>query len=429
MPHSASQRCTNRRELLVWPEARTLTGREIAVPRARAGVSSSRARGIYSQLTVSRRREPTMNASPRRGQGGGAVLRALALGGGCLGLLGGCAPDDELPLPPVVWEGESVRVRMDDPGIQVCGGSFEALDRHAELVRVALLLEGDGIVEYSIGDREFVDERCSDAPIACTYTDTGAVFTSVPFIRHEIVHSVRILDPHTSLRSLAIEEGLATAFGSDDLGSRMVPIDAMNLFEDPRVGGSDEYYRAGYLMALLLERHDVERFRVFDLLARGRPEGHAFEEAFGETKADFAVVADAAPLCDQSQWWAPLLECDGEPMTADPASGRIVFNGNLRCDDAQTFGPEGGIMWSSLHIRLDAPTSRLRNRITLPDDATLEVVGCSGGCPTRFAYIGKRNQVSSYGSGLPSLEPGEYYIRVIRPVSNDDDGWFEIVLE
>ena len=43
----------------------------------------------------------------------------LAVAGMLMSLLGGCAPDDELPLPPVVWEGESVRVRMDDPEIEV----------------------------------------------------------------------------------------------------------------------------------------------------------------------------------------------------------------------------------------------------------------------------------------------------------------------
>jgi hypothetical protein len=52
---------------------------------------------------------------------------------------------------------------MDDPGIQVCGGTFEALDRHAALVREAMLLEGDGVVEYSIADEDLVQDICSGA--------------------------------------------------------------------------------------------------------------------------------------------------------------------------------------------------------------------------------------------------------------------------
>ncbi|MEX1363772.1 MAG: hypothetical protein AB1Z98_11635, partial [Nannocystaceae bacterium] len=103
-------------------------------------------------------------------------------------VLGGCAPQEDPPLPPVVWEGEAVRVRMDDPGIQVCGGSFEALDRHAQLVREALLLQGDGIIDYSIGDEDFVDQACNlESPIACTNGTDGRVFTAVPFNAHEIV--------------------------------------------------------------------------------------------------------------------------------------------------------------------------------------------------------------------------------------------------
>src|SRR5262245_8018018 len=117
-------------------------------------------RRVHWSRTVAPALDPTMRS--RRCESSArrlAAARVMAVGG-LMMLLGGCAPDEELPLPPVVWEGESVRVRMDDPEIEVCGGSFEALDRHAELVREALLLEGDGVVEYSIGDQDFVESVC-----------------------------------------------------------------------------------------------------------------------------------------------------------------------------------------------------------------------------------------------------------------------------
>jgi hypothetical protein len=346
-----------------------------------------------------------------------------------VGLVGGCAPEEDLPLPPVVWEGASVRVRMDDPEIEVCGGSFEALDRHAELVRDALLLEGDGMIEYSIGDQDFVDERCNaDAPTACTWTTTGVVFTTDQFLPHEIVHAVRVLDPRLSLRSSPVEEGLATLFGSDDLPQGTVPLDAMGIFEDTDVGGEAEYFRSGYSMALLLEWHGADRFRSFDLLARDRSEDRAFEEAFGETKAEFAAVADEVPLCDASQWWIPLLECDGESTIADSVTGGLSFTGNLRCGDERTLGPRRGRMWTTRHFRLDELASRLGYHFEMPDDATLEIVSCDGSCPERFAYVGNRYEVGSVANGLPSLEPGDYFLRMSRPVS-DDDGWFEIAFE
>jgi len=401
------------------------------------GTAASPARGVdaggcpcavYSLFRMAEHLAPPMASRRRRG-GSGRVLGAFRRVGAVMVLLGGCAPDEELPLPPVVWEGESVRVRMDDPEIEVCGGSFEALDRHAELVREALLLEGDGVIEYSIGDEEFVDERCnSDTPIACTKATTGVVLTTEPFIQHEIVHAVRILDPRTSLRSSSIEEGLATLFGSDDLPQGTVLLDAKSIFEDNNVVGDAEYFRAGSLMALLLERHGVDRFRSFDLLARDLSEDRSFEEAFGETKADFAAMADEAPLCDASQWWVPLLECDGEAMIADPETGGASFNGNLRCGDDRTLGPRRGRMWTSRHFRLTAPTNRFNYHIDMPDDATLEIVSCDDSCPERFAYFGTRYEVTSFGNALPDLEPGEYFLRMSRSVS-DDDGRFEIVLE
>jgi hypothetical protein len=404
-------------------------GCEAAVSWPRSVAPEHRAGRVYSCSTVGRRLTAPMAARGVGGSHRGLVVGAWVIAGGLVGLLGACAPDDELPLPPVVWEGESVRVRMDDPEIEVCGGSFEALDRHAALVREALLLEGDGVIEYSIGDQDFVDERCtSDSPIACTKTTTGAVFTTEPFIQHEIVHAVRMLDPHVSLRSSPIEEGLATLFGSDNLSDSTVPLDASLIIEDPHVRGGAEYYRAGYLTALLFESHGAEGLRSFDLLARSRSEDEAFVEAFGETKAEFAEMADDAPLCDPSQWRAPLLECDGGITTADPVTGAVSFTGDLRCGQEQTFGPEQGRMWTTRHFRLDEATNFLRYSFEMPDDATLEIVACDGGCPGRFAYVGTRYEVNSFGSGVPNLEPGDYYLRLSRPLSGDDGG-FEIILE
>jgi hypothetical protein len=323
-----------------------------------------------------------------------------------------------------------VRVRMDDPEIEICRGSFDALDRHAELVREALLLEGDGVIEYSIGDQDFVDERCNlDSVFACANGADGAVFTSFPFIQHEIVHAVRFMDPEISIRSSPIEEGLAILFGSDDLGQETVPLNTLDIFDDPRVIGGSEYYRAGYSMALLLERHGAERLRNFDLLARDRPEDQAFEEAFGETRVEFAAFADAAPLCDRSQWWIPLLECDGEPIVADPGTGVLTLSGNIACGEPDVQGPELTRIWTSRLFRLDESTSSLGYEFDMPEDATLEIVGCSSGCPQRFAYIGTRYSVGSVSNGLPGLEPGEYFLRMSRPIDGEGDGRFELTIQ
>lgn len=349
-----------------------------------------------------------------------------------LGLLGGCAPDDELPLPPVVWEGESVRVRMDDPAIEVCGGTFEALDRHAELVREALLLEGDGVVEYSIGDQDFVESACPHpelSPSGCATHPDGHVFARVPYIPHEIVHAVRIQDPSIASLSSAFEEGLATVFGSDPPIDDTIPLDIVSLLEDPLVGGPEDYYRAGHMVAILLERHGIDAFRRFDVRARTTEEALAFLEAFGETKEQFADAAESAPHCEQSQWWKPLFECGGEPTVADPQTGRLTLSGNLDCGEPDVQGPEYGRMWASHHFRLDEPTSIVSYEFDMPDDATLEIVGCSLGCPRRFAYIGDRFDVGSVSDGLPGLEPGEYFLRMSRPIDGVGDGSFELVIE
>lgn len=388
-------------------------------------------RQVYLRVTVARRLDPPTTSPRRGGSRCGAAVWSVVLTG-VVALLGGCAPEEELPLPPVVWEGSSVRVRMDDPDIEVCGGSFEALDRHAELVREALLLEGDGVVEYSIGDQDFVDTQCDRSPNvspqACTDTGTGHVFTTEPFSQHEIVHAVRVLDPEIELLSSAYEEGLATAYGGDVVTREATQFDTLEILNDSNVAGAADYERSGQVVTLLIARYGVDAFRHFNELARTTSETEAFRSAFGETIEGFAAYADDHPFCERSQWWIPLIECDGEPVTPNPATGSMVLSGNLACGETDAHGPAFGRMWISRHFRLDEPTSILGYRFDMPDDATLEIVACDGGCPVRFAYLGARDQVGSFGDGLPGLEPGEYFLRMSRPVSSDD-GWFEIVLE
>lgn len=327
-----------------------------------------------------------------------------------------------------------VRVRMDDPGIQVCGGTFEALDRHAALVREALLLEGDGVIEYSIGDEEVVQDICaggaSDTPVGCAFPDSGRVYTSVPYVPHEIVHSVRHLDARLGHLSSPFEEGLATLLGADWPDDIVIALEAQAILAERYVTGLREYDRAGQTMSILFDRHGLEAFREFDERARSVGEDVAFADVFGETKEEFAAEAETMPLCEQSQWWMPLLECDGEPITADPETGLLTLSGNVSCGEPDVKGPEYGRMWTSRRFRLDSATSRWYSYdFEFPEDATLEIVGCTGGCPERFAYIGTLYEIGGLGDGgLGDLEPGEYFLRLTRPVS-DQDGHFEIVID
>ena len=368
--------------------------------------------------------------TPRFAASVGGVVVAGLLGS----LPSGCAPE-EAPLPPVVWEGESVRVRMDDPDIEVCGGTFEGLDRHAALVREALRLEGDEVVEYSIGDEDFVRPICTspatDTPVGCAFPDSGRIYTSVPYVPHEIVHSVRHLDPRLGHLSAPFEEGLATLLGADWPDDPVIPLEAQAIFDERYVTGLREYDRAGQMMSILFERHGVEAFREFDETARTVGEDTAFADVFGETKEEFAAAAETMPICEQSQWWVPLVECDGEPITANPATGLLTLSGNVSCGEPDVKGPEYGRMWASRRFRLDSHASwPVSYDFEFPDDSTIEVVECNRGCPERFAYIGTRLEIGGYGgNALGDLEPGDYFLRVIRPVSSDTDGAFKFVVD
>lgn len=394
----------------------------------RLAIPAPRPRSVYSTRAMARPLALLLGSQHHPATARGRAARRCN-GACCLvGLLGACAPEPGFPLPPVVWEGESVRVRMDDPGIEVCGGSFEALDRHATLVRQALLLEGDGLVEYSIGDEDFVDAACNlDAAAGCSSPTTGHVFTTIPMHEHELVHAVRILDPKLSLHGSPLEEGLATVFGGDRFDDDAPPLEPSIFLAKDQLMGALEYYHAGQMVALLLARYGTDAFRRFDTRASTMDEDGAFLATFDESKEQFVAANEMAPYCEQSQWWAPLLECDGEPAAADPMTGELVLSGSLDCSEADVYGPRAERMWASQHFRIDERTSTLAYHFDMPEDATLEVVACSGNCPERFAYLGTRDQVGSVRNGLPALEPGDYFLRVSRPLA-DDDGYFEVVL-
>lgn len=338
-----------------------------------------------------------------------------------------CAPDG-LELPPVVWEGENVRVRMEDESIQVCGGTFEGLDRHAALAREAMLLDWNGdLVEYSLGHIDFLEDACIGTTLGCANSDTGHVFTRRPFHLHEVVHSVRFLDPNRTLHSSPIEEGLATLFGAGVGSEGTTSLEALKTLQLEQVGGDTDYYRSGQLMAMLIATYGIETFRAFDLAASRDDENAAFASVFGVTKTEFAAIAEETPQCSSSQWWQPLLECAGEPELPDPDTGQVTFTGDLRCDSSDVYGPaQGDNMWTSRHFQIDDMVPPFYYEMDFPEDTTLEVVGCDGGCPERFVYRGGRWDVGSVANGIPGLEPGEYFMRLSRPVS-DEPGPFRIV--
>jgi hypothetical protein len=246
-------------------------------------------------------------------------------------------------------------------------------------------------------------------------------------LEHEIVHAARILDPEISLRSSPVEEGLATMFGGDRFDDEDPPLDPSIILVNEQLDDALEYHHAGQTMALLLDRHGMDAFRRFDTGARTMDEDAAFVAAFGESKEQFIATVENAPHCEQSQWWAALLECDGEPIVADPLTGDITLTGNISCGDPDTYGPRNERVWTARHFRTDRSVDALAYDIEMPDDATLEIIACQGGCPERMAYIGTRNQVGSVLNGLPPLEPGNYFLRMSRPASGDE-GRFEIVI-
>ncbi|MCH9687434.1 MAG: hypothetical protein K0V04_38725 [Deltaproteobacteria bacterium] len=336
--------------------------------------------------------------------------------------LTGCS--DEPALPPVAWESDVLRVRVEDPTTVICEGSFEAIERHATLVRDVLALDGrDRILDYSVVEPDSIGQWCSSTSTACTHSPPGQVFTATPVLLHEVTHAVRILNPDTRLLSPALEEGMAVLYGDEVFRAQTPPLMAESLLQE-QIVTVDQYLRTGLLTNILVQRHGLDDFMRFDRLAATTPEDEAFAEVFGETKDQFAQAADDHEACAPQQWREPLLECDDAPVMPDPATGRIVLTGNLSCGDPQVVGPTFSWMTTTRHFRVLESHSSPGHRVDVPRGTTVELVGCQAGCPERYYYDYFAGPVRGY---FPTLEPGDYVVRLTRPVA-DDAGPFTLEL-
>ncbi len=350
---------------------------------------------------------------------------APSLAAFCVSLLSACSQDAVVnaPRPMAAWFGEHLAIGTD--GVTACGGSFEAMDRHADLVGKELMAEeGFELDVYVLPPNfDFADGPCEDS--ACSYE--SEIWTTYLPASHEIVHGVRSNAVGWSAVREApsvLEEGLAEVYGDDV--STVAPTAMLAPVEDVLDGdvvGLAEYQRAGHFVRYLLERYSLDE--VMDLASAGRSVTleAAFEEVLGESLT--RVLADYAqyPICSRNDWRIPILECAGErtPWIAE-APRRVSWTFLVSCDDDDVIGPRFGRVYTTEVLNLATP-GRFRFETDFFDLSRainlfeIKLVRCDTACDRPSEIVLRNDQ---WASTQIDLEAGTYYVEFDRLADAND---------
>ena len=133
-------------------------------------------------------------------------------------VLAGCAPE-QVEFGTRAWVGEHLEVWTSE-GVTVCGGSFEALDRHAAETSEYAMARG---VEtraspyryYWVQPDELQGGPCSEGPAPGCFSPRNDAVYATRFYPHEVVYA-EFAWGHSSF----VDEGFATLLG----GSRFVDV-------------------------------------------------------------------------------------------------------------------------------------------------------------------------------------------------------------
>lgn len=326
-----------------------------------------------------------------------------------------CQPDD-VELPPILWEGHSLRYRSDEPIDRICGGTFEHLDERAAHIG-ALFDDSRPVVDYVWTPGARLQDFCEGSTLGCQVD--GAAFTIFPLNEHELVHA----RGHGGQR--ALEEGVAVAFGDDQvLAGNIEDSDLETVLREsgpfslpdgvhyPRLGHFVSYLRAFYGHRALVELIDATSIDDdYDRLAA------AVESVLGipmdEVLADYEA---SYPICDSTHFRYDGFDC-GRNTVALPLerSEEIDISVRVGRDEATTLGPRAGEIWTVL--TLDVPTSGRFGLDVFTEEAgtnpQIRLRQCDAACDEIDLSLPEGPGV---WSGLsPCLSAGAYSLRLSLP--------------
>lgn len=346
------------------------------------------------------------------------LLPVLALSATCIV---SCAEDTVLPVfGEPVWDGEHLQVWATEDA-RICGGSFEALDHHAQQV-------SDYAAQFGVPSTEeryryywiSAEELEAEAPCFGSACARQGVIYAPRYSPHELVHA-EFASSHSSF----VDEGVAVMlgdFGIDDVDDpgKTIP----EIVSDTEGGDlRNEYYgAAGKFVGAMRELYPDEFLPP--LLETQRSDNFArFRSAVTDGGIDLdAVLAfnEAESQCRLGAFRIALSECSIPPTPwVDADEWRV--SGTLDCASEDSIGPDGGgVIWTVRSFDVEEAGAYT---VT----ATTEGFGFLSACDTPWCGSGFSGAFRPPGwmllvSTLPStveMQPGRYWVRVQQDIDDD----------
>ena len=335
-----------------------------------------------------------------------------------------CAPEG----PPLVgrraWVGTHVEVWASYAST-ICEGSFEALDRHAELLQN--FSQNVGVeaatlpYRYNWISSEELDQHdlCPGLSGPCFHHET---IYAPYYSGHELVHAA-FASGHSSL----IDEGLATMLG--DPSNERVPLLDVEATFDATQGGRldpDAYEAAAKLVRAAQELYPDESLPA--LMETDRDDGFAefsdqLQRADIETSAVLNLYQED-PGCRMDAVRVGLSECAGPPTPWTGDEWRA--SGELACDSDTTIGPsqdDAPLVWQLRSIEV-AQAGDYTARLDAGDGTLASMTYCDSElCGSGFGRSHNATHLLPGGFSTLELDAGRYWFRVVRPLASGADAY------
>lgn len=331
------------------------------------------------------------------------------------------------------WVGDHLEIWTAEDA-QVCGGSFDALDQHAELVANYAAARGltprSGRYRYYWLSRDaFEAEDPCDGSNGCFRRAGPAIYTWF-FTEHELVHA-EFASGHSSF----IDEGLAEMLGD----SAVEPIEAgppsTRAIMDETRGRTLEgvYYARAARFVRSLEALEPEAYLQSVVATRRADDAEQTLRRIegAGVDAEAAIELDAQiETCWMDAVRVALSECAQDPIPWSDDGWSA--SGRLDCGSADTLGPTGGDtpkVWTTRVFDIEEP-----GLYTVVFDAgertDARLVGCDNDvCGSGFNY--PNNFVALFrGQPVPvEFEAGRFWFRVSRALDAPPDEFEVRVLQ
>lgn len=352
-------------------------------------------------------------------------------------LLGGVEP------PPIVWEGETLRVGTEVDTSGWCPGNFEMMERRVLALREEWDIDSDDLISYYIFDEPLSDIGVcgSAANSACTYLESRIVATTeVPNV-HELAHAVAA---STGDLPPVFAEGAASFWGRPGRASGDLRAASLaKMLEEHWSGGlsiqAGEYLRTADFTAYLTETYGLAPYRSLLQLAHNRQSREEFEPVFLDA---FGVDLDST-VDDYERDWdhcgaeaarSDFFACQQPAVVLGDSTLDQLIDVDISCANPDVQGPivfdESGErrMWQDIVVEI--PVKRVSELVLFESPAlgepnTVEVMITP--CDTPCLHT-ETDELTLLPRGTPTepdtfsfeLTAGRYAVRISRRA--DDPG-------